>query len=150
MGAQGWGGQSTNQWQYGNPGGGEYRFVTREKQQARVLVPYDCAIATKLARRDQNMGNTTSTKVAEGGLKPDKDAEKTTPFKLSGIWLYGGQGKDNSLVTPYCIDNTSFGCKVRSDQEGASNMEGICPPRLELIGHSVQGDMKWVLCNENR
>jgi hypothetical protein len=96
------------------------------------------------------MGNTTSTKVAEGGLKPNKDAGKTTPFKLSGELLYGGQGKDNSLVTPDCIDNTSFRCEVWSDRGGASNMEGLYPPRLELTGDSVRGDMRRVLRKENR
>ena len=115
-----------------------------------MLGPLDCAIAKKLARRGQDMGNTTNTKVAERGLEPTKDAGTTTPFKLSGEFLYGGQGKDNSLVTPDCIDNTAFGCEVRSDQGGASNMEGLCPPRLELTGDSVWGDMKRVLRKENR
>jgi hypothetical protein len=83
-----------------------------EKRQARVLGPLDCALAKKLARRSQDMGNTTSTKVAERGLEPTKDAGTTTPFKLSGEFLYGGQGKDNSLVTPDCIDNTAFGYEL--------------------------------------
>jgi hypothetical protein len=102
----------------------------------------------KLAHQGQDMGNTMSTKVAEGGLEPTRDAGKTTPFKLRGELLYGGQGKDNSLVTPDCIDNTLFGCKVRRDQGGAINMEDLCPPRLELTGDSIWGGMKKVLCNE--
>jgi hypothetical protein len=121
-----------------------------EKQQARVLGSLDYAIAKKLARRGQDMGDTTHTKVAERGLEPTRDTGTTTPFKLSGESLYGGQGKDNSLVTPNCIDNTAFGCEVRSDQGGASNMEGLCPPRLELTGDRVRGDMKRVLHKENR
>ncbi len=115
-----------------------------------MLGPLDCAIAKKLACRGQDMGNTTSTKVAEGGLKPSKDTRKTTPFKLSGELLYGQQGKNNSLVTLDCIDNTLWGCEVRSDRGGASNLEGLCPPRLELTGDSVRGDMKRVLRKENR
>ncbi len=133
----------------GIQGGREYRFMMGEKQQARVLGPLDCTIAKKLAHRGQDMGNTTSTNVAEGGLEPTRDAGKKTPFKLSGELLYGGQGKDNSLVTSDCIDNTLFGCEVRHDQREASNMEGLCPPRLELTGDSVQGDMKKVLRKEN-
>ncbi len=61
----------------------------------------------------------------------------------------GGQGKDNSLITPDCIDHTAFGCEVRSDRGGASNMEGLSPPRLELTG-GVRGDTKRVLRKENR
>ncbi len=103
----------------------------------------------KLACQIPGTVNLAGTKVDESGIKPTREAGMKTPYKLSGELLYGGKGKNNSPVTPDCIDNISLGLEVKHDQGGAGKMEGICPPRLEITRDSVRRDMKRVLHKEN-
>ncbi len=95
-------------------------------------------------------GEYSKHKGGREGAQTYQGCRDNNTLQAEGGLFYGGQGSYNSLVTPDCIDNTAFVCEVRSDQGGACTMEGLCPPRLEVTGDSVRGEMKRVLRKENR
>jgi hypothetical protein len=117
-------------------------------QQARVLGPLECDIASKLIRRSTHIGK-EATSTQRGTTKPPEGSTATKPdFKLKGELLYEGQGKDNMIV-----NNESYSHTKKSTEEGQINtqcMEGLQPPQLEESGDIVRGETKALMQKENR
>jgi hypothetical protein len=117
-------------------------------QQAQVLGPLECKVASKLIRQSTHIGKEAATtqrgttRPLEGGtvMKPD--------FKLKGELLYEGQGKDNTIV-----NNNSYSHTTKSTEEGQINtqgMEGLQPPCLEESGDIIHGETKALMQKEKK
>jgi hypothetical protein len=95
-------------------------------QQARVLGPLECKVASKLIWRSTHIEKEAAT-TPRGPTRPlEGGTAKKPEFKLKGEPLYEGQDKDDMRA-----NNDSYSHITTSTEEGHINtqcMEGLQPP----------------------